>query len=1003
MPQMTQTYPLKGGLNLTTTVLELPPGFCIAALNYEAEVRGYRRIEGYERYDGHTRPSRAPYWVANFVSGAIDMPLGTLVTGAVSGATGRVIVSATVSDGAFVSGNAIGQVVLGNVSGEFEDTEGLIVDGGTGAVLIGGALANGEIDAVLDASYRQAAIALARSQIEAPIGSGPIRGVHRFNGQDYCFRDNAGGTAGQMFKATASGWALQAFGHTLGFAEAVVGFEEGATVTGRTSGASATVKRYIERSGTTGLQDAAGYMVLSGITGTFQADEPIIGGAGEVAATAAGAPAAMSILTFTGGSEEITAGTYLKGMTSNALAHVVDVRVTDGTWAEGNAKGFIECASASGTFQAGEAVKSFAKATATAAPVAAKMLYFNQCSAAFVPTQTLTGGTSGATGTIAYYVLLGGNVGSGTGYGYLILTGGSGVFRDTETITGTAGSAKVDGSAADVTVIAYDAGQGEPKVDFTMRGLSSGATGRLIRNHVASGAVAGTRVGHVVFSPVTGTFLANETLWQDDGEVKASGAVLSRTKIAFDAGELTPAIDGVLKGGTSNALATVQFVAVTTGEFGNGDAAGYLVLASVTGTFQDNESLKILPTAFATGAQAAIALPPGGRYSCANHNFYGNAQLQRMYFANGVGRAFEWDGTILTPIETGQDVDEPTRVAVFANHLFLAYRNGSAVHSAVLNPTSYQVIDGAGEIGFGSEITDMLDSANTALVIFGEEKIGVITGTDSETFRLDILGDDSGADAWTAQMIGNPTYLDNSGVRDMTTTQAFGNWRIGTKTQLIDTIIQRKRAAKIQAVGSIRVRAKDQYRLFYADGDVISIYIGRKNPECMPLTYPVVFSCFASVMDADKTETLLAGGADGMVYVLDSGTSFDGAAIPAFVRLAFNNIGSPTQIKNFKKARLEIDGSQATQLGITAEYSFADTDTPPAIEQQFEVAGGGGFWNSAFWNDFLWSAPVQGKADAYLDGLGNNISLGIISETATEEPHTLSSVTLNFAYRGQIR
>lgn len=46
-----------------------------------------------------------------------------------------------------------------------------------------------------------------RTAIDAPTGSGQCRGVHVYNDKVYCWRDNAGGTANQMFVADATvGW-----------------------------------------------------------------------------------------------------------------------------------------------------------------------------------------------------------------------------------------------------------------------------------------------------------------------------------------------------------------------------------------------------------------------------------------------------------------------------------------------------------------------------------------------------------------------------------------------------------------------------------------------------------------------------------------------------------------------------------------------------------------------------------------------------------------------------
>ena len=46
-----------------------------------------------------------------------------------------------------------------------------------------------------------------------------------------------------------------------------------------------------------------------------------------------------------------------------------------------------------------------------------------------------------------------------------------------------------------------------------------------------------------------------------------------------------------------------------------------------------------------------------------------------------------------------------------------------------------------------------------------------------------------------------------------------------------------------------------------------------------------------------------------------------------------------------------------------------------------------------------WTMPDQGVSETWLDGIGRNIAITVISDATDEEPHTLSSLTLNFTPR----
>lgn len=82
----------------------MEPGELLFSLNYEADPEGYpRRIDGFERFDGRTRPSEATYYVVEFQYGSDDIDLGITITGDTSGDTGKVV-GVIVNTGTLVGG-----------------------------------------------------------------------------------------------------------------------------------------------------------------------------------------------------------------------------------------------------------------------------------------------------------------------------------------------------------------------------------------------------------------------------------------------------------------------------------------------------------------------------------------------------------------------------------------------------------------------------------------------------------------------------------------------------------------------------------------------------------------------------------------------------------------------------------------------------------------------------------------------------------------------------------
>lgn len=691
MAQRAATIPLVGGVDVVTPEIFKSAGHLISCQNYESDIRGYRRVAGYEAFDGRPKPSKASYWVLNYTTGSDEISIGDTVTGGTSSATATVLVAQVIESGSYAGNDAVGYLVLGNVDGTFVDGEGLEVSATQKATGSGVPVEDGADNDTDAATWLQAAISSRRTAITAPSGSGAITGVFELKGEKYCIRDNAGATKGVLFKATTSGWT-------------------------------------------------------------------------EVTLT--------SFLKFDGANNTILEG------------------------------------------------------------------------------DTITGATSSATGTIKRLVISNG---------------------------------------------AYD-----------------------------------------------------------------------------------------------------------------GNGLGLFVLTDVTGTFQDNETLNASSggTAVANGVLTAPELASGGRYSFITNNFYGKTDREAIYGANGEGRAFEFDGETFAPIYVyglTDEQDKPQRVAELNSHLILTFAGGSIQISETGTPLQYRATGGALEIGFGDDINDIVSSFSTAVIVIGSRKIGFLTGTSNQDFTLSDISDESGGKAYTSQNVGGIMYLDDGGVRKVSSTQNYGDFRTATVTEQIAPIIAKKVADNVQPVASMRVKARNIYRLFFDDGSVISVYFRGNKSECMLLKYDFVAKCTFNGENSDGSEVLLVGAEDGSVYELDRGTSFNGGEIEAFARTAFNHFGMPSNIKRFFSARLEIDGPQNANIGLTTETAYGSDFNPSGQFKDFNVKGSGGFWEEASWDKFIWSAQYVGAATARIPSRGENLSLTIISSSSTENPHTLSSLTINYSPRKMIR
>ena len=257
------SYP--GGLDQTTPSLSMQPGALRDAINFECALTGgYSRIAGYERFDGRPSPSDATYLIVQVTSFTNVPSVGDVITQSGSGATGTVA----------VVNNAAGAyyMVVTKTSGSFAST-GTITK--TGPVTIGSTTTTTISQTAEQVSqYLNASADIYRADIGAVPGSGAILGVvsTTFNGDDfvYAFRNNAGGTAADLYKATTGGWVQVPFYNTVTFSSGgTAEAQDGDTLT--QGGVTATIKRVMTRSGTWTGSAAGAFVVTNPSGGNFAA------------------------------------------------------------------------------------------------------------------------------------------------------------------------------------------------------------------------------------------------------------------------------------------------------------------------------------------------------------------------------------------------------------------------------------------------------------------------------------------------------------------------------------------------------------------------------------------------------------------------------------------------------------------------------------------------------------------------------------------------------------
>lgn len=202
--------PLTGGLDYVSGSVTVKAGMLADCLNFEQVfgMTGYRRIDGYERFDGRLEPHLAQYFVLEFDGGVTEPSVGDILY-TTSSLAQLIVLQVNKTSGTWGS-NAAGNMIVAYAH------DGLVLDNydihsGSPAgpvILVAAAdIYQGSQASISDhLAYKKLAQAQRRALIDKPPGEGAILGVAVYRDDVIAVRNNAGNGTANMWKSSDSGW-----------------------------------------------------------------------------------------------------------------------------------------------------------------------------------------------------------------------------------------------------------------------------------------------------------------------------------------------------------------------------------------------------------------------------------------------------------------------------------------------------------------------------------------------------------------------------------------------------------------------------------------------------------------------------------------------------------------------------------------------------------------------------------------------------------------------------
>ena len=449
------------------------------------------------------------------------------------------------------------------------------------------------------------------------------------------------------------------------------------------------------------------------------------------------------------------------------------------------------------------------------------------------------------------------------------------------------------------------------------------------------------------------------------------------------------AIEQTVTGGTSGATGVVTGVANQS----NDRQSGYLTLKNVSGTFQDNEQLQVSGNhqADANGTLEAITLSAGGTYKAVSYNFFGFTSTNSIYLTNGQQTALQFDGTALAPIETGSNVDTPIDVVVHHDHLFLAFDNGTLLHSVISEPLHFRGDLGAAEFALGADITNLIQ-APLALIITTTNNIQVLYGQGITDWQKSFISNKSIGVAGSGQYLIQPLVVDNSGVISLSKIDEFGNFQDAIINDGVRNLVNR--LAPLITTSSIN-KFRNHYYFFTSTGE--NLLVGFSNNEFIGY-FPFDLGRTVLFASTNEDRSFFTSTTGGFVYHWHTGTSHDGDSILAYLQTSYAFQGNPQARKRYRRVTISLNTFVNVELNIA--FAF-DKGSGLTNDSSFTASalGGGGRWDLENWNEILWDGQDVPELISDIDGVGTDISMFLYSDSAELPDFVMEDIIYEYSAR----
>ena len=383
-----------------------------------------------------------------------------------------------------------------------------------------------------------------------------------------------------------------------------------------------------------------------------------------------------------------------------------------------------------------------------------------------------------------------------------------------------------------------------------------------------------------------------------------------------------------------------------------------------------------------------------------------NWSAPKFALVDGVNPAAVYDGTTYTQITHAQAPTDPTLVAAFNNHLFLAGDPAEPYNiyfSAPVAETDFDPANGAGVINVGFKVVQ-IKAFRDQLYIFGTNNIKRLVGDNQANFVLQNVTNNLGCIApdSVVEFNGEIIFLAPDGLRPVSGTDRIGDIELATLSKQVQSIFEDYVANEdLVTIRTIVVKKKSQFRLFFADQNSLGLIAGIRRSGQGGVGFEfgqlvgIEVNCGDSGYIGDE-EFVIHGDSNGFVYRQEDGNNFNGDDIFSLYQTPYVYMEDPEVRKTIHSVNTYLRAEGVLTVAMALEYDYGDTDVTNPTDFNFTTVGAAAYYDRAVYDAAeIYDGNPSPIRSTNVSGSGKSVSIKYV--TNSDQPsHTIQAYSITY-------